>query len=83
MAITPHYTIVETDLYYILIFVLILFAHDRFGHQRMLKVIKYIMKQKADIPLDANILDVGCGNGLFVHHMVFLNNNNIHSLLIG
>ncbi|XP_066930941.1 EEF1A lysine methyltransferase 2-like isoform X3 [Clytia hemisphaerica] len=51
-----------------------------FGHQRMVKVIKYIMKQKDVLPLDSNILDVGCGNGLFVHHMVEEGYSNVYGI---
>lgn len=46
-----------------------LFLCDRFGEESMSRVLRWM--DKANIPKDASILDIGTGNGAFLVELVW------------
>lgn len=44
------------------------FVSNRFGEESMNRLIRWMQKHK--IPLDASILDIGTGNGVFLVELV-------------
>lgn len=50
------------------VYLLFVFCSNRFGEESMYRVIRWMQKHK--IPLDASVLDIGTGNGVFLVELV-------------